>query len=1610
MRKLLTTSLIAVLLPLAAFSQCNALKLTVDKQIQCAPGIINFKVTGAPKGSKYLWNFGKGFVSNTDTVYEFFLKPQVVNVQVNVSFPDGTQCVVAKKSIAQVLGKPELSYDISRRKLCDGPDTVTFFNTTPNTKQISWVVDGTNYFNAGNKLIHQFKTIGNKNINLVVTDSFGCRNVKEFKDVAVVYPDVNLDFVADNLSGCVTKYVQLEATVHDNGEKITSTEWHIPGSNRAYASGLLPPEVKYVVPGAYDVSFTVDTEHGCSHELLKENYLNYGDSIKIDLNLDDSILCLYNSTSVSVKNPLKNGQYIWSFEGSPDTTQLSQTDIGLKYSTPGEYNVEVTLNYAGCFSKKTLTKAVKVKTLKADFSSVDNYHCYTPHLTHITNTSTSYQDAPLTYKWSITGDDGKVLQSSKDTNLVFPSPDWGRYSVELVAMDPFGCVDTFMVRQFIRVDSIRPTMTSDERIGCVDQNIKLTSITPASSYISPDSFYWVVYDLDGKSIYNKGKGRHIEQSFSKPGYYNVTLFAGNLIGCIDSLPKKRFIHIIEPKKSISIADSSICAGEEASFTANTTPDFAPFVYSWLLTNEQSGETHNLEIDTGRSRSVKLDKPGSFTVQYNHQISAGCKDSIIAPAALHVNGVSGSVVLDAFDGCLPFEVKPTFNVAQNLHFGNASDSITFTWRASPANNVDITGANTANPEFVFNDRGTYRIYVDLYNSSDCKFNTYSQQIFAGVKADFSIPNDSLCAHDSIPLTNSSSLNPTSFKWNVNSTGKYALRQSVTPTRLILRDDAFYEIQLIASKRNECFDTATKMVRSIVVKSAFEMADTHLFCAPAYAQFNTLSENADTFFWNFGDGTGITTTDTFIANIYHRNTGFDKGFDVTLTSKSYLGCSDKVTINDAIRVFGPVPDFEIRNFVGCEPLQVEFINKSKDAAQFYLNYDDNTPLDSSQIDYHVFTVQNTGMSQRYIPSLYEKDILGCAAAIESVDTVHVLKSPKAIPSDKEIEGCSPVQVALTDESLNISSRSWLLNDVEISTANSVSPSISTPGTHLLKLVVTNQNNCYDTSEFKIKVNSNPIADLQIMQIPCMNNITEFKAKALSKIGVLHYVWSVNNTLIDTLSSADFSYKFVVPGRNPVQLEVIDFNRCRGVLDTAIIMKGVDQIPDGIIKVVSINDNKEIEIQWGKIDPDFLAFRTIVDHNSLQTVYKNSPNSDTITTIPYADIKVARCFSMTHSNLCGEKGIESITHCPVLLTVTQGGVYELDLTWTPYGGWNDVDRYTILRSDDGISYSAVGEVNGTTRRYTDKLLCDQDYVYRVRAERGTLVSNSNFEGNRPVYERNGIPMDIKVATVANNKVVAVTWDTSLFAHPHEYLVCKHDVTGTKLIDSKIMTGTSFTDQDVDINQEHFIYTVQTIDHCKETGVVGNVGLPMILEGNYMNDMSHLSWTAYRQWDDGVDYYQIQILDNGEFSTIGEVPGTQTAYVDKDGHDEIDGQYVFRIIAVSYDSSIRSTSNEITLIGSSLVWIPNAFSPNEDDHNPNFKPSPKFIYLLKDGTYREYEMTIFNRWGELLFTTNNVKEGWDGTYNGKDCEMESYLYHIRISGLDRVVYDKKGLVRLMR
>ncbi len=94
------------------------------------------------------------------------------------------------------------------------------------------------------------------------------------------------------------------------------------------------------------------------------------------------------------------------------------------------------------------------------------------------------------------------------------------------------------------------------------------------------------------------------------------------------------------------------------------------------------------------------------------------------------------------------------------------------------------------------------------------------------------------------------------------------------------------------------------------------------------------------------------------------------------------------------------------------------------------------------------------------------------------------------------------------------------------------------------------------------------------------------------------------------------------------------------------------------------------------------------------------------------------------------------------------------------------------------------------------------------------------------------------------------------------------------------------------------------------------------------------------------------------------------------------------------------ITITNESDIYIPNAFTPNNDGLND--------VFLAKAYAISDFKMEVFNRWGELLFTSSDITKGWDGTYKGKQVEVGSYVYKCKYKGLDGKIKDKIGHVTL--
>jgi gliding motility-associated-like protein len=59
---------------------------------------------------------------------------------------------------------------------------------------------------------------------------------------------------------------------------------------------------------------------------------------------------------------------------------------------------------------------------------------------------------------------------------------------------------------------------------------------------------------------------------------------------------------------------------------------------------------------------------------------------------------------------------------------------------------------------------------------------------------------------------------------------------------------------------------------------------------------------------------------------------------------------------------------------------------------------------------------------------------------------------------------------------------------------------------------------------------------------------------------------------------------------------------------------------------------------------------------------------------------------------------------------------------------------------------------------------------------------------------------------------------------------------------------------------------------------------------------------------------------------------------------------------------------------------------------------------------MQIYNRWGSLIYETNNINPGWDGTFNGDSCPDGVYFYIIDATGFSKKTYHLHGTVTLLR
>jgi len=156
---------------------------------------------------------------------------------------------------------------------------------------------------------------------------------------------------------------------------------------------------------------------------------------------------------------------------------------------------------------------------------------------------------------------------------------------------------------------------------------------------------------------------------------------------------------------------------------------------------------------------------------------------------------------------------------------------------------------------------------------------------------------------------------------------------------------------------------------------------------------------------------------------------------------------------------------------------------------------------------------------------------------------------------------------------------------------------------------------------------------------------------------------------------------------------------------------------------------------------------------------------------------------------------------------------------------------------------------------------------------------------------------------------------------------------------------------------------------------------------DSSFDSWSQIIFWD----WY----FDDGD-----------SAFVNNPLHSYNDVGIFEVVLVVENKFGCLDTVSKVIEIKDFLVYIPSAFTPQNDGINDKF--GPKGIGI------DEFEMKIFDRWGEKVFISNDIEIGWDGTYQIRDvkriAQIGVYVYSITILDVFGEIHNYVGKVTLIR
>lgn len=908
----------------------------------------------------------------------------------------------------------------------------------------------------------------------------------------VAFAQPNAQFSASQLFGCPPLVVNF--TDQSTGGA-TSWIWQFDNGN---TSSQQSPTASFALPGIYNVRLIASNGAGSDTATLQ---IRVFQPAAPNFTAPDRVGCVQPCHTVHFVNQTIPGespvtQYVWDFgDGSQPTAGFN---VDHCFSTTGNFPITlVARDSNGCQTSKIVQNYVSISNgPTANLTASPTQSCTSPLSVSFTGTGSS-PNGGVTYAWYF--DNGGTSAQQNPTSTYSA----GIYDPVLVVSDALGCRDSAV--SHVEVIVMQANFKISSNFGCTGIPLQFTD---SSNYAS--TWAWDFGDGTTSNLQNP------THAYAAVGNYTVSLTV-TYNGCTGSYTQSTPVNVSVPvTPTFSANDTSDCSTPFAVNFTSTAPGAAS--YSWTFGD---GGTSNLQ-----NPSHTYTANGSFDVSLAVANSAGCVNTLTYTDYISAGGLNAAFSIDSPEGCSPMLVNFTSSSTSDVAITN------YQWIFDDGNIG--SGAPTSH---IYNG-GTFLPKLIVTNAEGCVDSaTLASPIKVGnaLIPDFVADPLVQCVDQPVNFTNNTvgfSIN-TQWLWMFGDGSTSTLQD---PTHAY-SDTGFYSITLVAINEG-CRNDTTRIdyVEIVVPKADFYFTST---CgSPTTIMFHDTSQGAQTWFWDFGDGTTstqVSPTHTFPSQ---------NNYTVTLiVTNTQTGCVDST--KKTLPVGRPSAGFTVDTIAGCAAFIARFTDTSAFASSWRWDFGDST-FATTQNPTHIY--RNPGI---YSVKLVVNPGDPCVDSIVKTNYITVYGVTGLVSVNPRF-GCNPLTVSFRDSSTafmgTVVGWTWTIDAIDTTYTVTVQnfTQVFDTGSYTARVAIEESHGCVlGVGTFNLTV-LKPEAAFTNDTIACPGESVVFYNQSQRYTSS---IWDFGDGTTSTLDTV--SHAFAAAGNYNVSLIVRDQIGCT---DTILVMNAI------------------------------------------------------------------------------------------------------------------------------------------------------------------------------------------------------------------------------------------------------------------------------------------------------------------------------------------------------------------------------------------------------------------------------------------------------------------------